>query len=69
VADVAAPMHVARQHYLVALMPLARPKGSNPQKNLGAIIMKIFNKKGLKIKKIPSLWQVSEKHKIGIMFF
>jgi hypothetical protein len=39
VSDVAAPMHVAR------------PKGSNSQKKLEAIIIKILNKKGLKIKK------------------
>ena len=51
VADVAAPMHVARQRYLVVLAALARPKGSNPEKNLGAIVIKILNKKGLKIKK------------------
>jgi hypothetical protein len=35
---------------LVAPAPLAQPKGLNPQKKLGAIITKILNKKGLKIK-------------------
>ena len=44
VADVAAPMHGARQCYLVAPTALARPKGSDPQKILGAIIIKILNK-------------------------
>jgi len=42
IADVAAPMHVARQCYLVA---------PNPQNFLGPIIIEILNKKGLKIKK------------------
>jgi len=32
---------------------LARPKESDPKKNLGAIIIEILNKKGLKIKKNP----------------
>jgi hypothetical protein len=48
-ADVAAPMHVARQRYLVAPAALARPKGSNLKK-IGAMIIKIINKKGLKKK-------------------
>jgi len=53
VADVAAPMHGARQCYLVAPTALARPKGSDPQKFLGAIIIEILNKKGLKNKNTP----------------
>jgi hypothetical protein len=45
VADVATPIHVTRQRYLVA------PEGSNPQKFfLRMITIKILNKKGLKIK-------------------
>jgi hypothetical protein len=48
VADVVAPMHVARQCYLVALVALARPKGSNPQKKLEEIIIEILNKKDKK---------------------
>jgi len=34
--------------------PLVRPKRSDPQKRLGAIIIKILNKKGVKIKEIPN---------------
>jgi hypothetical protein len=29
VADIATPMHVARQHYLIVPVPLTRPKRSN----------------------------------------
>jgi hypothetical protein len=42
--DVAAPLLVARQRYLVA-SALTRPKELNPQKNLRTIIIKILNKK------------------------
>jgi len=46
VADVAAPLHVAQQRYLVAPTALARPKGLDPQqKKIGSIIIKILNKK------------------------
>jgi len=45
VADVATPMLMARQPYLVAPALLARPKVSDPHKNFRAIIIQILNKK------------------------
>jgi hypothetical protein len=53
VADFAAPMHMARQRYLVVPASLARPKGLDLKIFLGEIIFKILNKKGLKYKKNP----------------
>jgi hypothetical protein len=41
-AGVVAPMYVARQRYLVTPAAPARPKGSDPQILLDAIIIKIF---------------------------
>jgi hypothetical protein len=47
VADVVAPMHMARQRYLVTPAALARPKESNSQKKKSdTIIIKYLIKKG-----------------------
>jgi hypothetical protein len=53
VADFAAPMHVARQRYLVAAALLAGSKGSDLKIFLGEIIFEILNKKELKYKSPP----------------
>jgi len=47
IGDAAVPMHVARQHYLVAPGALARPKGPDlkKKKKIEAIIIKILNEK------------------------